>query len=291
MVNIRPAVVLANYFQFTATAQISSLRVESRMLLWGKHGEGVVRVNGSEYRLAPDDFLLLPWNHHIVYAPDRQRPFYVGGVHFVPDYAPGAPLQFGVAHADADPLRDDTRRRDAPFLDIAGVLCGSFHFAPALAPLAEYIVHWFQHGDRGEEEARMLGALMVAELRRAATVTLREAALPERVRALLDEVTHQCASPYTVATMADLVRCSPATLTRVFRDVLQTSPMQWLMRVRLEQAATLLMTTRLPVGDVGARVGIADPYYFSKLFKRQYGLTPSAYRQERSMLTVVKKTP
>ncbi len=40
----------------------------------------------------------------------------------------------------------------------------------------------------------------------------------------------------------------------------------------------LLATTHIPVGEIGKMVGIDDPYYFSRIFKRKYHMTPTRYR-------------
>jgi AraC-like DNA-binding protein len=50
--------------------------------------------------------------------------------------------------------------------------------------------------------------------------------------------------------------------------------------IRLKKAAELLVTTNLNVSEVSYKVGINDPFYFSKCFKAQFGKTPSAFQKE-----------
>jgi AraC-like DNA-binding protein len=45
--------------------------------------------------------------------------------------------------------------------------------------------------------------------------------------------------------------------------------------MRMKKAAELLVTTQLNVSEVSYKVGINDPFYFSKCFKAQFGKTPS----------------
>ncbi|MFW5829144.1 MAG: helix-turn-helix transcriptional regulator, partial [Planctomycetota bacterium] len=71
---------------------------------------------------------------------------------------------------------------------------------------------------------------------------------------------------------------STAHLRRVFRTVTGHPPTDFLIRERLRRAAGLLRGGDEPVAAVAAAVGMQDPSYFSRLFKRQEGLSPAAYR-------------
>ena len=50
-------------------------------------------------------------------------------------------------------------------------------------------------------------------------------------------------------------------------------------RLRMEQAARLLRETNIKISDVAEKVGIEDARYFSSLFKRCTGTSPSLYRK------------
>ena len=54
--------------------------------------------------------------------------------------------------------------------------------------------------------------------------------------------------------------------------------MSYLQKLRIDLAKILLSKTEIPVSEVSARVGFADPNYFTKLFKKTTGVTPSKYR-------------
>ena len=84
--------------------------------------------------------------------------------------------------------------------------------------------------------------------------------------------------PITVADLANAAAMSPSNLYAVFRKELGCSPITFLNHYRLSLAAELLRETDDTVGEVGYAVGIEDPLYFSKCFKRTYGASPSAYR-------------
>ncbi|MFC4077815.1 helix-turn-helix domain-containing protein [Salinithrix halophila] len=54
-----------------------------------------------------------------------------------------------------------------------------------------------------------------------------------------------------------------------------------LVDIRLRHAKKFLETTSLPIGQVAARTGFSDANYFSRIFKRQTGLSPRAYRDQK----------
>ena len=68
---------------------------------------------------------------------------------------------------------------------------------------------------------------------------------------------------------------------RKLRGVTGYSPNEYLRVVRMKKAAELLLSEdNLTVAEVSYKVGISDPFYFSKCFKEKYHVTPQAYRKE-----------
>jgi len=95
-----------------------------------------------------------------------------------------------------------------------------------------------------------------------------------------------CDEEWNLARLAALTRLNPSYLTRLFKSATGRSPMEYLARHRAERAATLLLATDLPVGEIGARVGWSDPNYFARRFKSAFGASPSAYRLQHISQTV-----
>ena len=68
---------------------------------------------------------------------------------------------------------------------------------------------------------------------------------------------------------------------RKTRGVTGYAPNEYIRIVRMKKAAELLRENRYKVAEVSYQVGINDPFYFSKCFKRQFGVSPSAYVRGR----------
>lgn len=72
---------------------------------------------------------------------------------------------------------------------------------------------------------------------------------------------------------------SPSRFRALFRECTGLSPMDYLTVLRINRARQLMGQTDLSVGEVASAVGYQDQLYFSRIFKRRTGMTPSAYRQ------------
>jgi len=83
--------------------------------------------------------------------------------------------------------------------------------------------------------------------------------------------------PITIAELADRAGYHRSHLTKLFKQIHGISPLAYLIKVRLEQSQ-LLLAQHIPVHQAAQAVGFHDALYFSKLFKRHIGMTPSQYQ-------------
>jgi AraC-like DNA-binding protein/mannose-6-phosphate isomerase-like protein (cupin superfamily) len=90
------------------------------------------------------------------------------------------------------------------------------------------------------------------------------------------------ARDFGIDDLAGEVAVSPSYLFRLFKKTLRVTPMHYRNIVRVDKAKLLLADQSLTVDEVAERVGFTDPKYFSRLFSHLVGVSPSAYRKERS---------
>ena len=79
--------------------------------------------------------------------------------------------------------------------------------------------------------------------------------------------------------VAKYIHTNTAYLSRVFKQEMGIGISEYLNRLRMEQAARLLRETNIKIVSVAEKVGIEDAHYFSSLFKRYMGTSPSLYRK------------
>lgn len=82
----------------------------------------------------------------------------------------------------------------------------------------------------------------------------------------------------TIQDLANWLGLERTYLYRLFKSMVGMSPQAYLLDVRIRQACTLLTHSDLTITNIARSVGYEDSLYFSRLFHRKKGQTPSQYR-------------
>lgn len=278
-------IVHANYAQFGPGQRVLNPHVKSRMILWCKAGTGVVVVNGVSCPLQAGGYLLLPWGHSVQYRASKEDPFFVAGIHLIPRHSTNRPITFAVAHHDQHPLAHVSFRKDIKIAEIDGLKLGWFNGNPPITYLLEYIVGLFIRGLPPEWLARQLAQEVLYELvlfeRRH---EIHDHAMPLELERMKQFILFNIRRTLSLRDLVEFSNLSPSTVGRMFREYLNTTPVSWILRMKMERAQVLLRTRRLSVSQVGGQVGISNPYYFSKCFKKATGRSPQEYRKETAWI-------
>jgi len=86
------------------------------------------------------------------------------------------------------------------------------------------------------------------------------------------------AHAWTLDELSEQLQADPSHVARVFNAGVGLPPMAFLTRLRMEQAAALLLSTPDPISDIGHRVGWDDANYFARRFRAHFGMTASEFR-------------
>lgn len=137
-------------------------------------------------------------------------------------------------------------------------------------------------------EKETLGELrqLIEEHLRVACGRIREkrtgkvANLVERVRAVIEE--SYADSHFTVAEIGKVVYLTPTYVSLLFKQETGQTINEYLTQVRIDKAKELLRDPQHKLYDICYAIGYTDPSYFTKLFKKTTGLTPSVYREHHA---------
>jgi AraC family transcriptional regulator len=106
---------------------------------------------------------------------------------------------------------------------------------------------------------------------------MRGGLAPSVRRRILELMDARADNSLTLTDLAGEAGLSPTHFARAFKESVGRAPHQHLMAVRLERARRLLESPNAALADVAARAGFADQAHLTRLFKRQFGVTPGAF--------------
>lgn len=91
-------------------------------------------------------------------------------------------------------------------------------------------------------------------------------------------------SDFSVNDISTHFGISEVHLRRLFNQVLCTSPIKYINNLKLDKAKNMLKISNYSIAEIAQSSGFADPYYFSRFFKKQTGVSPSEYRASASLM-------
>ncbi|HEY0074407.1 MAG TPA: AraC family transcriptional regulator [Abditibacteriaceae bacterium] len=149
----------------------------------------------------------------------------------------------------------------------------------------EEIAHEQHHAeDNWEEAVELLVRQLLLKLARARGDSARrfspaEAQHLPALRALRRHVHEQLARHWTVGEMAANVGLSPSRFAALYQCFFAISPIEDLLRARLQHAENLLTNRAMSVSEAARQSGFASVHYFSRVFHQRIGCAPSDYHR------------
>lgn len=101
-----------------------------------------------------------------------------------------------------------------------------------------------------------------------------------RIKAMLEYIDNHFSESITLKDIANSAAVSESECLRCFHKAIGTSPIKYLLSLRIKKSAEMISNTRLKISDIGLMCGFQDMSYFSKSFKIIYKITPSEYRKQ-----------
>jgi len=107
----------------------------------------------------------------------------------------------------------------------------------------------------------------------------------QRVQELITLISSNCGQQWTLVAMAEHCGIRRTQICKIFRKLTGSTPMEFLSRVRVEHAKTLLRRSEIKIIDVAFECGYSSSQYFANNFKNATGVTPSVYRKRSGKLS------
>ncbi len=159
------------------------------------------------------------------------------------------------------------------------------------------IDHARQAGGKANSPSGCAASASLQELLLWLQVQSRQGKMPERT-SLMEEAIQKLeraietslSKPMLIGELAAGVGLSADYVARLFARRYGMNLQHYLLLRRIELARHLLVSSDLPVAEIGQQIGIPDPQYFNKQFRRMVGRSPLAYRQQQASKSRRKKS-
>ena len=109
-----------------------------------------------------------------------------------------------------------------------------------------------------------------------------ESRYSERLEPVIKYIKENYAYEITLAELAEILPMSEGQFSRVFKQTMKMSPIQYLMRYRILQSCKLLQDTDKKIGEIANLSGFNNISYFNRVFLNTIGCTPKEYRENSS---------
>ena len=100
-----------------------------------------------------------------------------------------------------------------------------------------------------------------------------------RLRPVIEYLTEHYGEKTYIETLSDMVALSPDYFTKMFKDSIGKTPIDYINGIKVNHSLRLLTMTDTPVNEIADQVGFSGPNYFHKIFKAYMNTSPLAYRK------------
>lgn len=223
-------------------------------------GKGSFQCGGKKYHLGPGECFTIFPGELVSYTSDGQDPWFYRWIAFKGDYSEELLGSIGITPQQPCAVSKRPRRSNA-----------IFH-------TTEQILRKNEPGSDLRSSAYLMLSLAEYDDHEAITVGMKKTTAAQQLveRAIL-WLSLQYSRQISIEEMANELGYHRTHLSKIFKQETGMSPMNYLMKIRMERAAHLLVHESFTIQQVASSVGYSDPLYFSKQFKKWYGTTPSRF--------------
>lgn len=240
---------------------------DDNLLIYCLDGEGELEIEGQKQRVRPGDILLIPRGIQHAYKARPSNPWTIYWTHFHGHHAADfiqhiavrktgqnqLIIPIGIHSRLASDFEALLEARESTY-NINAYICAANQLRQILSHIAllKPLARHKQSGDGLDIE---------------------------RVHSLMQARIHE---QLDLDTLAETVNLSKYHFLKKYKEITATTPINHFIQLKIERACHLLDTTNNHVNEIAFSVGYEDAYYFSRIFKKLMGVSPSQYRKMRT---------
>ncbi|MDD4991218.1 MAG: AraC family transcriptional regulator [Paludibacter sp.] len=237
--------------------------VSQFILIYCIDGEGWFEINGKRELVKPHQFFILPKGKAHKYGSNRSKPWTIYWMHFDGDkatfFADGFDQPTSISPNSYSRIQErlqlfeeifNTLSKNLSMNNIYYSITSLFHFLGSMKFLGEY---------RDSVEL----------------ITKKTDTIDEVIHYMHENIEHKL----TLENLAVQSGLSSSHLSLLFHKKTSYSPLQYLNHIRIQKACQLLDFTDMKINQISPKVGFEDALYFTRIFKKNIGMSPKEYRE------------
>lgn len=249
--------------------RIRETPIPQYVFIYCVNGKGWYEVKGIRHEVSCNQYFILPAGHPHAYGSSDDEPWTIYWIHFSGSLASHYADTDLRTHDISPSIESRINVRNNLFDEIFNTLHSSF----AIESL-RYAMASFHH--------YLASLRYITQFRDSGRTSAKE---PYCNADLEHIVTHyfleNLERPLTLKEIAAYVGLSASAVSAKFKSFTGHSPLQYFNLMKIRRACELLDSTTLSISQVSMKLGIEDPYYFSRLFSKVMGMSPKAYRNRQ----------
>lgn len=237
--------------------------IDQNILIYCVEGKGSAQIGKRKYAMGPDTFVVIPAGSAHSYAADENDSWTIYWAHFKGPSADVIVDAMIKQHHGHSGIITFQQKRLHLFEDIYASLergYGNDNLCYANMCLWHFLSS-FMYDDK----------FNLSEKKQSADV----------VELSINYMQQQLSNMLTLANISQSVNLSASHYSSIFRKKTGFSPMEYFNHLKIQKACQYLIFTDLRVKEIAYKLGMEDPYYFSRMFNKLMGVSPNHYRTKR----------
>jgi AraC family transcriptional regulator of arabinose operon len=232
--------------------------ISEYIFLYCLAGEGWIEINGKTIQLTPNTGYIIPENTGHKYGSSLKDAWSIYWVHFAGDYAKTFYKRFSTSSDGA--------------VKIA--------FDESLVTLLNEIITLLE-SDFTDEKVELTHFKLITFLSSLSYSNALNSSRDDTISHSLVFMKAHLNGILTIEVLANQACYSISRYSELFKQKTGYSPIQFFIRLKIQKSCEYLYFTNLNIKEICKEVGFDDPYYFSRMFKKQIGVSPSEYRKKK----------
>jgi len=235
--------------------------ISQHIIIYCIEGYGWIEINKKRVIISPSQFIAIPANTPHRYGADVQNPWSIYWAHFKGENSAFIADLIVKNSDDYKPQLTFSEDRIGLFDDIYYNLQNGYG-----DDTLRYVNMIFYH---------FLSSMIYEDKFNRLKKTINTDIVDKVIKLMQDKIQQTI----TLKQMADFSNLSVTHFSSLFRKKTGHSPIEYFNHLKIQKACQYLAFTNMTVKELAYCIGVEDQYYFSRMFTRLMGISPSAYRK------------